>query len=70
MVEKTIFLQSGKKEVIHFIVVPQRFATDIEAINALQIEVRNYELDCGKGYNKYLAPDNPFVAIIIHGINE
>ena len=70
MVEKTIFLQSGKKQVIRFIAAPKCFASDIEAINALQNEVRNYELNCGQGYNKKLAPDNPFGTIIIHGINE
>lgn len=70
MVEKTTFLKSGQKEVIRFMAIPQLFNSDIEAINTLEKEVLEYELTCGKGYNKYLAPDNPFVTIIIHGTNE
>ena len=69
-VEKITFLKEGNKEVIRFIAVPARFESEAAAINALDVAVRNYQLTCNKGYNEYYAPDNPFVAIIIHGIND
>jgi len=69
-VEQKQFLKMGSKEVIHFIAASRRFNNDDEAINALHNSVRQYELICGKPYNLYMAPDNPFVAIIIHGIND
>lgn len=69
-VEQKTFLQSGKKEVVYFIAAPQRFASQQAAIDALNQAVRHYEMNCGKGYNEYREPDNPFVAIVIHGINE
>jgi hypothetical protein len=69
-VEQITFLQEGRKEVIRFIAVPVRFESEQEAIKALHETVKNYQLTCNKGYNVYYAPDNPFVAIIIHGIND
>lgn len=67
-VEIIPFVQVGKKEVIRFIAAPQLFETEDEAIKALATAVRDYQSKCGKGYNTYYS-DNPFTAIIIHGIN-
>lgn len=68
-VEILTFLEQGGKQVIRIIAAPQKFVTEEQAKAALATAVRNYQIGCGKGYNTYYAPDNPFVAIIIHGIN-
>ncbi len=70
MNKQITFLELGKKEVIRFIVTPQNFASEIEAIKALQNNVLLYLLNCGKAYSKYIDQGNPFVILIIHGINE
>lgn len=68
-VEKSTFLQIGRKEVVTFSAAPQVFSSDEAAIDALDQAVKYYQLTCGRGYVEFRSADNPFIAIIIHGIN-
>lgn len=65
-----MFLQDGTKEVIRFIAAPQQFKTAEDAVQDLRTTVNNYTRNCGKGYVRYVSEDNPFVTIIIHGVND
>ena len=68
-IDISTFIKEGNKEVVRIMAIPVAFASEKEAISNLHFAVKNYTLN-GRPFNLYYSPDNPFVAVIIHGVNE
>jgi hypothetical protein len=68
-VYRELFLEVNKRKVHRFFIVPEA-GKEQQAIKQLNQQVMKYVIDTGISYNHFQEVGNPYVQLIVEGINE